>query len=178
MKRSLGFGMGLAGFFAVGIVGAMAVEETPYPAAPSTGSAEFEQIKTLVGRWKGTSTSQAHGDQPADVEYKLTSGGSALVETMFPGTPHEMVSIYHDRDGKLTMTHYCILKNQPELDLQKAGPSQLVFDLSPRSAIGAKEPHMHALTLTLQDSDHVTQEWTMYEGGAAKDKTTIQLSRS
>lgn len=178
MKRSVGLGMGLAGFLALGTVGALAVQEKPAAPAPTAGSAEFERLKTLVGRWKGTSTSQAHGEQAADVEYRLTSGGSALVETMFPGTAHEMVSIYHDRDGKLVMTHYCMLKNQPEMDLQKAGPGQLVFDLSPRSAIGADEPHMHALTLTLEDADHVTQEWTMYEGGAAKDKTTTKLSRS
>ena len=41
----------------------------------------------------------------ADVgDIQVTSGGSALVEKLSPGTPHEMVSVYHDKDGELAMT--------------------------------------------------------------------------
>ena len=48
------------------------------------------------------------------VEYRLTAGGSALVETLFPGASRgQMVSMYYDRKGKLAMTHYCMLRNQP-----------------------------------------------------------------
>ena len=142
------------------------------------GSQEFKRVKSLVGSWEGTSSSQTHGEQPAKVDYRLTSGGSALVETLFAGTPHEMMSIYHDRAGVLTMTHYCMLGNQPELDLTKGKSDQLTLEFSPRSAIDeAREPHMHALTVTFVDADHITQEWIFYEGGVAKDVTKITLSR-
>ena len=46
-------------------------------------SGEFERVKKLTGRWEGT---MRHGDEeePAAVEYQVTSGGSAVVETLFP----------------------------------------------------------------------------------------------
>jgi hypothetical protein len=44
---------------------------------------------------------------PVRVEYRVTGAGSAVVETLFPGTPHEMVTVYHARKGVLCMTHYC-----------------------------------------------------------------------
>ena len=48
---------------------------------------------------------------------KVTAAGSAVHETIFPGTGHEMVSMYH-ADGKdLIMTHYCALGNQPRMKL-------------------------------------------------------------
>jgi len=34
------------------------------------------------------------GDSSVGVSYHVTAAGSAVVETLFPGTPHEMVSVY------------------------------------------------------------------------------------
>ena len=52
--------------------------------APYSGSAEFERMKQLVGAWEGTSDMGMEGEK-VRVEYRLTAGGSALVETLFPG---------------------------------------------------------------------------------------------
>ena len=145
---------------------------------PAAGSPEFERIKTLVGVWHGTSTT---GDrqEPATVEYRLTSGSSAVMETLFPGTPHEMVSVYFDRHGKLSMTHYCMLGNQPQMQVIGSGDHRLDFSLAAGSGIDqAAETHMHALTMTWTDPDHLSQAWTLFEGGKAKDTTTITLSRT
>ena len=87
--------------------------------APYTGSAEFERMKQLVGAWEGTSDMGKKGEK-VRVEYRLTAGGSALIETLFPGSAEEMVSVYHDRQGKLAMTHYCMLRNQPRMTLAKS----------------------------------------------------------
>ena len=58
-------------------------------------------------------------DQVVSV-FKLTGGGSAVQETIFPGAAHEMVSVYH-ADGKdVVMTHYCALGNQPKMKLDPA----------------------------------------------------------
>ena len=173
MKRNWIWMMAVLVFF-VGV--AYAAESGMVPAAP-TSSANFMKLKSLVGSWEGTSTSQMHGEQPAKVDYKLTSGGSALVETLFPGTDHEMVSVYHDRKGSLSMTHYCMLRNQPELDVTKSGDNQIVLDFSPRSAIEPNESHMHRLTITFTDPDHIVQEWAFYDGGEQKDATKISLTR-
>ena len=53
------------------------------------------------------------------VVYKLTGAGSALVETQFPGTGHEMVSVYHLDGDDLRMTHYCAAGNQPRVKLDR-----------------------------------------------------------
>ncbi len=142
-------------------------------------SKELEQVKALVGRWEGTSQDEGKEAQPAAVEYKVTSGGSAVVETLFPGTPHEMVSVYHDQHGKLAMTHYCMLGNHPELALTNASDTELDFSLAEGSGIdAAKEQHMHALALTQSDAGHLSQVWTCYEGSKPSHKVTIALSRA
>jgi hypothetical protein len=152
------------------------IAATPTPDMPQAGSGELERIKSLAGAWQGTST--GHGEeQAAQVSYQVTAGGSAVIETLFAGTPHEMVSVYHDRNGRLSMTHYCMLRNQPELVLRESRPDQLVLDLSEQSDIDAASQHMHRLVLTFPDAYHLTHEWTLYGNGEAKDTTTITLSR-
>lgn len=161
-------------------VGVMSAAAGPEHAIESVqGSAELERVKALAGRWEGAATHMGGSEEePAAIEYKVTSGGSAVVETLFPGTPHEMVSVYHDGPGgKISMTHYCMLRNQPQLDLVGSDGQRLEFSLSAQSAVPASEPHMHALTLTLTDSDHLTQAWTSYQNGQAEAPTTIRVSR-
>ncbi len=160
----------------MGGTGVMAEEQMQK--APAV-SKELERIKVLAGRWEGTSQDGEKEAQPAVVEYKVTSGGSAVVETLFPGTPHEMVSVYHDERGKVAMTHYCMLGNHPELALTKANEKELDFSLAEGSGIDpAKEQHMHALMLTQNDADHLSQVWTCYEGGKPAHNVTISLSRA
>ncbi len=144
---------------------------------PYSGSKEYERIRQLVGVWEGTSNMGKEG-QPVKVEYRLTAGGSAIVETLFPGTPEEMVSVYHDRRGKLSMTHYCMLQNQPSMRLSKAGADTLEFIFVRGNGIDPKKnPHMHALTISFVDKDHIVQNWTLFEEGKQKEVTKLNLSR-
>ena len=153
------------------------VAEEHMPMTPAA-SPELERIKQLAGRWEGTSQEGEGEAQSAAAEYKVTSGGSAVVETLFPGTPHEMVSVYHDQHGKVAMTHYCMRGNHPELALIKASDKELDFSLAEGSGIdSAKEQHMHALVLTQSNANHLSQVWTCYEGGKPSKKVTISLSR-
>ena len=62
---------------------------------PYVGSKAFEQMKQLAGNWEAT-MDMGKGPQTVKASYKLTSAGSALIETVFEGAPHEMVSVYHD----------------------------------------------------------------------------------
>src|SRR5215813_2467787 len=94
----------------------LAGEHTKSPPAPS---AEFERLKGLVGTWKGTGD-MGQGPMDFTVEYRLISGGSALEERVFAGTPKEMVTMYYDRNGKLGLTHYCMLGNRPGMQLKSA----------------------------------------------------------
>ena len=145
--------------------------------APYSGSKEYERIKQLVGVWEGTSNMGKEG-RPVRMEYRLTAGGSAIVETLFPGTSEEIISVYNDNKGKLSMTHYCMLQNQPSMKLQKAGADTLDFIFAKGNGINPKkDPHMHALTISFVDKDHIVQNWTVFEEGKEKGVTRLNLSR-
>ncbi len=149
-----------------------------YQSAPYTGSPEFERMKQLVGVWEGTSDT-GKGEEKVRVEYRLTSGGSALVETLFPGKNEEMVSVYHDRKGKLAMTHYCMLRNQPRMILTKSDAQtiELVFAKKGNDINPAKEKHMHAVRITFTDNDHIIQKWTHFDKGKDAGGVTFTLTR-
>jgi len=161
--------LGLAGVI---IAGMAEMKETQY-----SGSKEFERMKTLAGAWEG-STVMGKEEQKVRVEYRLTGGGSAIVETISPNTPHEMVTVYYDDNGKLTMTHYCALRNQPRMAIKSAGEKELVFDFIGGSNIDPKkDAHMHALTIIFEDNDRITEKWTLFEEGKEKGATTFTLNR-
>src|SRR5258706_12131909 len=94
------------------------------PGDPYHGSAEFERMKSLVGTWKGTHD-MGQGPMEMTVEYRLVADGSTLEERFFAGTPMEMVTMYHDRHGKLALTHYCMLHNQPGMLLKSSDANTL-----------------------------------------------------
>ena len=159
------------------LVGSFAAYAGEERGAPYSGSKEYERMKQLIGIWEGTSNMGKEG-QPVRVEYRLTAGGSAIVETLFPGTPEEMISVCHDNKGKLLMTHYCMLRNQPSMKLQKAGAGTLDFVFAGGSGINPKkDAHMHALTISFVDKDHIVQNWTLFEDGKEKGVTRLNLSR-
>ncbi len=67
----------------------------------------------------------------------------------------EMLSAYHDLTGRLVMTHYCVLRNQPRMRLVKSTPNSLTFDLAPTPGLNAaKDKHMHGAAYTFIDADH------------------------
>src|SRR5882762_3319611 len=97
------------------------------PGPPYKGSSEFERMKSLAGKWKATHD-MGEGPMEMTVEYRVVAGGSAVEERFFAGTPMEMVTMYHDRQGKLSLTHYCMLHNQPGIPLESADKKSITFD--------------------------------------------------
>ncbi len=144
---------------------------------PSAGSKEFERMKSLAGTWEGTGSMEPTG-QPVRVEYRVTGAGSAVVETLFPGTPHEMVSVYYDKNGALCMTHYCALGNRPQMALKNSTADTIELELARGGEVDAKrEPHMHALKLTFEGPGKLAAEWTEFEGGKKKSVSAFELTR-
>ena len=90
------------------------------PPKAKKGSVELERMKTLVGTWEGKADM---GQGPIDmtVKYRLLAGGSVLEERVFEGTPHEMITMYYDQDGKLALTHYCVMGNRPGMLSLRSG---------------------------------------------------------
>ena len=142
------------------------------------GSEAFERVKQLVGSWEGT-MDMGEGPKKITASYKLTSGGSAIVETVFEGAPHEMVTLYHDSPNRtLSMTHYCMLHNQPKMILKGMENNELTFDLSKDADIDvANDTHMHSLILTFDGNDTMTQHWTKFEAGKKEQIVEIAYTR-
>src|SRR5688572_6814386 len=97
------------------------------PPKPKPASPEFERMKTLVGTWKGT-VDMGQGPVEMTSQYRLVAGGSVLEEKVFAGTPNEMTTMYYDKDGKLALTHYCIMGNRPGMVLGSSDDKTLKFD--------------------------------------------------
>ena len=149
---------------------------------PVTAKAAFNQLKALKGTWKNKVIGGEH-EHPADskVIYRLTGAGSALVETDFPDSDHEMVSVYHLDGDELRMTHYCAAGNQPKLKLDKASstPSKLVFVFDGGTNFDpAKDMHIHAMTMSFQKDGVIDAAWEANAGGKKIGTTKFELSRS
>lgn len=137
----------------------------------------FAKMKTLVGKWKGT-MGEGKDAMPATVEYKLTGSGTALVETLGPGSPYEMVSVYHMDNGSLVMTHYCGAGNQPFMKLKPGkNANSLFFDFVRGSNMKPTDMHMHSVTFTFDGADHVVADWLSYQGGKPGEKAKFDFRR-
>ena len=134
--------------------------------APAAGStATFAQMKSLVGEW----TAVQDGVTVTET-YKLTANGTALMaETRSANEPAMITMITVDGD-RLIATHYCIAGNQPHMvatapdDLHKG----VAFTLDRVTGMKtADDWHNTGITITLDDSNHMTQMWTYLFKGKA-----------
>ena len=115
----------------------------------------------------------------ATVTYRVTAAGSAVVETLFPGTPHEMVTMYTLDRGTLVLTHYCAMRNQPHMRARPgAAPNEVVFDFAGGANIDPKQDtFMHDARFVFVDADHVRGEWTGWSAGKPTGKTVFDMER-
>jgi hypothetical protein len=139
----------------------------------------FARIKKLEGEWKVSGADEHHG-KDTKVIYKVTAAGSAVMETHFPGSGHEMVTMYH-LDGKdLKVTHYCAAGNQPrlKLDLKGSKPDfySFVFDggtnLDPD-----KDMHIHGFKITFLEGGKVESEWDAFMDGKKAQSSKFSMSK-
>ncbi len=147
----------------------------------------FAKIKTLVGEWKSEISGEHkrkesghHEKEEAVVTYRLTGAGSALIETQFPGTGHEMVTVYHLDGDDLRMTHYCAIGNQPrlKLDRAKSAPDHLIFLFDGGSNLDPqKDMHIHGLEITFEKDGHVKSAWEGFSDGKSAGVTAFAMTR-
>jgi hypothetical protein len=146
-------------------------------AAPLDGKAAFAQLKTLAGDWEGAVVGQP-GEHA--VQYRVTSGGNAVIESLFAGTPHEMVSVYFMNGEDLVLTHYCSAANQPRLRLDRAASSaqelRFAFD-GGTNFDPAKDAHVHAGRIRLLSAQQLDAEWEFFENGQRGHSGRFLLKR-
>jgi len=126
----------------------------------------LERIKKLAGSWVEADKDGKPTDKVVSV-VRVTAGGSAVHETLFPGQPMEMVSVYHVDKDDLVMTHYCVLGNQPRMKADPASPAnQIHFAFDGGTNLDpAKDRHMHEATVTFVDDDHIVISGVAWEDG-------------
>lgn len=137
------------------------------PLAAGDGvDAAWKNLQSLEGEWQGAAGK-------AGVTYTIVSGGSAVMERMKPPAPEpDMVTMYHRDGAGLVATHYCSMGNQPRMRAPDADAKTIKFrfvDITNLAKPGAA--HIQDLTITFQDKDHFTQEWTGVENGKTHVET-------
>lgn len=145
----------------------------------SADSSSFDRLKSLVGTWTATLDMDNDGKtETYRMVYRTTSGGTALEETIFAGSPKEMISVYHMDNGKVLMTHYCMLNNQPRLQEIEAAKNFIKLDMRDiTNASSPKDPHMGGLTVTFKDKDHIEQSWVHFNADGTSQNSVFSWTR-
>jgi hypothetical protein len=133
---------------------------------PPPTNAALEKMKKLAGTWLLADNDGKPTDQIASI-IKVTAGGSAVHETLFPGQPHEMISVYTVDGPDLIMTHYCVLGNQPRMKADPKSPAnQIVLRFAGGTNLDPKkDKHMHEATLTIVNDDRLEVNGVGWENG-------------
>ena len=177
MKLNQAFAIKLSALIATLTLAALPAAATE-PGQSMDSQAAFEKLKGLAGEWSGTTGEKGKGPE-VSVKYQVTANGSAVMETLFPGTPHEMVTVYHLDNGRLVLTHYCALANQPKMALTtKSTANELDFNFIGGANIKpGKDIHMHSLHLRFEGKDALAAEWDLFEHGKKSDSKRFFLGR-
>jgi hypothetical protein len=145
----------------------------------AAGASALDPLKQLAGDWVGKAGPSGGQMMDVTVTYRVTANGSTVMETLFPGGPEEMVTMYTMDKGGLTLTHYCAAGNQPRMKARKgAAANELVFDFAGGANINpAKDQFMHNARLVFVDDDHLRSEWTDWKDGRKMQTMVFELER-
>jgi hypothetical protein len=140
--------------------------------------AGFERFKALAGEWVAAEDSEMVKKGDLVARYAVTAAGSAVVETIFPGTPHEMVTVYHPDGKDLVLTHYCMAGNQPHMRARATAGSRVEFAFDGGTNMDPRhDTHMHSASLEFVGADEIRSEWNELEGGKPKMTVRLHLAR-
>ena len=141
----------------------------------------MERLAALEGDWMLLDEDGRETDVVGS-RFRLTAGGSAVVETMFPNSPdgHEMVNMYHADGNRVLMTHYCAAGNQPRLVVE-ATDDENRLELRFESITNLASPeatYMSQAVYVLHGDDRLTTRWrSTVDGELTEQTTTIELKR-
>src|SRR5206468_10874715 len=114
------------------------------------------------------------------ITYKVTAAGSTLMETFFPGSHHEMVSMYHLDGDDLVLTHYCAAGNQPrmKLDRQASTTDKYLFAFDGGTSFDpAKDLHIHSGEIKFLEGGKIEATWDANVKGKKAMSSTFSMSR-
>lgn len=162
--------LALAGLLVTGIFAARAVSQTK-------ANGGFDQLKMLVGTWEATTSEGVTVNT-----FRLVSNDTAIEEIAQSkdNTHNQMITMYTPDGARVAITHYCSIGNQPRMETAAVSGDQKEFDFTFTSAgnlASDKAPHMHHMTLRIQDKDHFSETWTM-AGDGSEQAMTFNFTRT
>ncbi|MDY7094450.1 MAG: hypothetical protein SX243_15875, partial [Acidobacteriota bacterium] len=152
-----------------------------------TAEQAFERLKNLAGTWNGEAAGEGRAEEEevdgftVSHTFQVSANDSVVMETMNPGTDHEMINMYH-RDGEdLVLTHYCAGGNQPtmKMDRAKSSADDYVFEFTGGTNLDpAVDPHIHAGGLKFVDDDQIESRWISHQNGEQAGVMVFHLQRA
>ena len=125
----------------------------------------FNKMKTLAGAWEGMMV-EGNTKIPSRAVFNVVSDGSVVMQNLAPGTPHEMITMFHTDGSDLLATHYCAAHNQPRMKLVPGkNPNVLFFDFMDGTNIAPGDTHMQSVKITFIDADHHYEDWSSNDNG-------------
>jgi hypothetical protein len=138
----------------------------------------YEQLKALAGDWQGRIDDPQKG-QPVQIRYAVQSGGKAVFEHLFPGTDHEMVTVYYLAYDRLQATHYCAIGNQPAYALSpKSTPTDIAMDFAGGTGFDpTTDQHACGVQVSIRDADRIEVRWNFNKGDVPNGSKLMYLER-
>lgn len=144
------------------------VDRASEASPPGAGAARqvFERFGALSGEWRGRST-KGWTDRAV---IRTIAAGSVVVSTSeFEAHPGDtMMTMVHLDGDRLLLTHYCIAKNQPRLEMtavEEEGRRATFRFLDGTNLASRNQGHMDSVEFRFQDSDHFSSRWSFYKDG-------------
>lgn len=127
--------------------------------------AVFARLGGLAGDWEGTfSNGRRH-----TVNYRLSAGGTALVETWTLAPGRESLTVYTLDGDALVATHYCPQGTQPRLKFGAERDGRLQFELLDGGSLQVPgRSHQQAFWLQWNGGDTLVRSETYVENGVAR----------
>jgi hypothetical protein len=152
---------------------------SPVPAEDRTpGHEVLAPLVGLAGEWVAAEDGQQTKKGEVVARWAVTAAGTAVMETVFPGAPHEMVTVYHADGPDLVLTHYCIEGNQPQMRARGWEGSRAVFTFDGGTNVDpAWDRHMHSAWIELVGPDEIRSQWTAYAEGEPDMVVAMHLRR-
>lgn len=146
---------------------ALAAAQATAPESAPAGGAAFEQLKGLVGEWRG----QRPDGREIGISYRLSAGNSVLIETWALGPGRESLTIYHMDGNVLMATHYCPQGNQPRLTMRQAAGSRFAFAFHDATGLEPGEAFQHDFWIEIAADGRITRSETYAQDGNAETET-------
>jgi hypothetical protein len=155
---------------------ASAPRQASLASLPGSAAPHLDEIKKLVGDWYQVGDDGKPSEQLVS-SYRVTAGGSAVIETLFPGEEHEMISMYFMDGGDLRLTHYCSLGNAPRFRAERSKNGLAWRCLGVHNLDSHRAAHMHEGHTDWHGADHITGTWLQTNDGEVTYTAAFELIR-